>query len=160
MLFRITEQDVFEDNPHLKAMKEFKGIQDAQFRYVAFYADWLSPYRNLSEEERRMRAEERAGMYISLESVKTFISAYYDIQGIKHLRNSLDALDKACSKAMDKLQDEEVTDADDLKKYSSTLATLTSQKFEFMKMINTHMNVTEQDIIGEDAMSTADEINV
>jgi hypothetical protein len=160
MLFRITENDVYEDNPHLSLMKEFKGITDSQFRFVCFYSDWQSPYRNLGKEERVARSNEVAGTSFELSDLVTFVDRYYDMQGIKHWRKGIDAIDAALQKVMDSLQDEDVKDADELKKLSASLSTLTNQKVDFIKKVNEHLNLTDMEIVGEDVMTTADEVSV
>jgi hypothetical protein len=160
MLFRITENSVFEDNPHISLMKEFKGITDQQMRFVCFYADWQSPYRNLGKDERVARSNEVSGTAFELKDVLLYVDRYYDMQGIKHWRKGIDAVDAALTKVMNSLYDESITDADELKKLSASLSTLTSQKVDFIKKVNEHLNLSDMEMVGEDVMTTADEVSV
>ncbi|MFN7882970.1 MAG: hypothetical protein ACK5PF_08150, partial [bacterium] len=61
MLFKISKNDVFEDNPHISILPQFKGITSDEFMFVALYADWKSPYKNLPQEQRYSRALESVG---------------------------------------------------------------------------------------------------
>lgn len=81
MLFKISQEDVFEDNPHLSIMPQFKGITSDEFKFVALYADWKSPYKNLSPDERYQKALLNVSS-IRKDKIGKYIEAYHDIQGI------------------------------------------------------------------------------
>ena len=151
MLFRLTEGSLFEDNPVITTMKEFAGITEQQMKFVIMYADWLSPYRNLGEEERRSRALDYAGID-SADGLKKFVSKYYDIQGIATERKSIDAIDKGLEAIRNKLADAESLDAGEIQKLTKALVELSSQRRFVMKQINELMGLEEIQI-GEDESS-------
>ena len=95
MLFKISQEDVFEDNPHLLILTEFKGITSDEFKFVALYADWKSPYKNLSPEERYQKALLNVSS-IRKDKIGKYIEAYHDMQGIGSERESLEALRQPC----------------------------------------------------------------
>jgi hypothetical protein len=135
MLFRITTESVFEDNPHLKLLKEFKGITDQQFRYVAFYSDWQSPYRNLDHTERSSRSMDISGLDTA-DGLDAYIEAYYDIQGIGAERRNIDAIDSGLEAIRSGLMDAKDKEPDDIKKLTTALVELTKQRKVLIKMIN------------------------
>jgi hypothetical protein len=62
MLYKIVhDKEVFDLNPELLAIEGFARLTDRQFRYVALYADRLSPLKTLPDKERRERAAKIAG---------------------------------------------------------------------------------------------------
>lgn len=62
MLFKVEHgKDIFELNPELKAVAEFAHLTSRQMSYVALYADYGSPYRKLSTEEKKFQAALEAG---------------------------------------------------------------------------------------------------
>ena len=61
MLIRLSDKDVFEQNPELKAIPEFKACSDRDMRYIALVYDYESPMRKLPLKERCEKAALRAG---------------------------------------------------------------------------------------------------
>ena len=154
MLFRLTEGSLFEDNPVIKTMKEFSGVTEQQMKFVIMYADWLSPYRNLGEEERQIRALDYAGIDYE-DSLKKYVSKYYDIQGIATERKPIDAIDKGLEAIRKKLGDADNLDAGEIQKLTKALVELSSQRRLVMKQINELMGLEEVHI-GEDDSSSID----
>lgn len=59
--FKLTKNDIFEDNPELKAIPEFERLTERQMRYV-FLVDWLgSPLRLMKIEDRKYKAAIMSG---------------------------------------------------------------------------------------------------
>jgi hypothetical protein len=61
MRFKITPEDVFVDNPELLCIEEFKDLPSREFKYVAFFVDYDSPFRGLPSKEKRIQAAQAAG---------------------------------------------------------------------------------------------------
>jgi hypothetical protein len=156
MLFIVRhDESVFESNPHLSLMSAFKGITDEQFKYVAFYADWKSPLRNLPDTQRKDAAMLDSGID-STDGLEKYVEAYYEMQGITNERESVGALDAALVEIRNRLRNPKDLLPDDFKKLSSALVDLTKQRKMITDLINDRLNV-EDVVIGEDdGLSTAD----
>jgi len=156
MLFKISQEDVFDDNPHLSILTEFKGITSDEFKFVALYADWKSPYKNLSPEERYQKALLNVSS-VRKDKIGKYIEAYHDMQGIGSERESLEALEAALSEIRKRLKGAQGLEADEIKKLSASLIDLTKQRKAIEIMINTEMNMDMQkDSSAEDEMSAID----
>jgi len=59
--FKLTKEDVFQDNPEFLAIPEFERLTERQMRYIML-VDWYgSPLRLLKSEDRKFRAALMAG---------------------------------------------------------------------------------------------------
>lgn len=155
MLFRIREEeDFFETNPQAKMEKGFRGASSTQMKFVAFYADWMSPYRNLPDNERLSRSLDASGLE-SEEGTEAYIDVYNDIQGIKEERESIDSIRIALNTVREKLRTS--NDVDDLKKLANALAELLKQKNIITKAINEIMNIEDSSTVEEDGKSLIDD---
>lgn len=144
MLFNVSEKDFFEDNPHARIMKEFSGATSAQLKFVALFADWLSPYRKLAPAERRERCLMAAGYKAKginfakdgddilkgkNEDVERYIIAYKDIQGIGSEELSLGAIKAAEDNIRDRLNNlDETTTAKDISELAKSLTLLAKER--------------------------------
>lgn len=146
MLFRLTEGSLFEDNPVIKTMKEFSGVTEQQMKFVIMYADWMSPYRNLVEEERKSRALDYAGLDTA-EGLEDYILAYYDMQGVGVERQSIDAVDAGLNAIREQLKTSKDKDPAEIQKLVKSLTELTKERRNFVKYIN--------DTIGNDSNELA-----
>ena len=159
MLFIIrAEESLFESNPHITSIPAFKGIKDEQFRYVAFYADWKSPFRNLPDSQRKDAAMQAA----ELESDKgcdAYIEGYYEMQGITNERESVGALDAALVEIRKRLRSASSLQPDDFKKLSGALVDLTKQRKMITDLINDKLNVEDVQLQMDEGMSTIDGYN-
>lgn len=62
MLFKvIAGKDTFSLNPQLKAIEEFARLTDRQMTYVILATDYKTPFKRLSQEERKFQAAVSAG---------------------------------------------------------------------------------------------------
>lgn len=155
MLFRLTEGSLFEDNPVITTMKEFAGITEQQMKFVIMYADWLSPYRNLGEEERRSRALDYAGID-SADGLEHYILAYYDMQGVGVERQSIDAVDVGLNAIREQLKTSKDKDPADIQKLVKSLTELTKERRNFVKYINDAIGNDSQDVGMNDGESAID----
>ena len=72
MLFKLPRgKSCFDENPELLNIPEFAELTDKQFRYVAFYVDFKSPFRHQPDEERKRLAAIEAGYSIQNGHSKT-----------------------------------------------------------------------------------------
>jgi hypothetical protein len=158
MLFKISQEDVFEDNPHLSILPQFKGITSDEFKFVALYADWKSPYKNLGPDERYQRA---AGSVESIrkEKMDKYVQAYYEMQGIGSERESLEALEAALSEIRKRLKDAANLEADEIKKLSASLIDLTKQRKAIELLINNEMNMEQTQDSEVGGMSAIDDFH-
>lgn len=155
MLFKISQEDVFNDNPHLSILPQFKGITSNEFKFVALYTDWKSPYKNLPQDQRYSRALESVGE-IRSEKMDQYIQAYQDLQGIGPERESLDALESALTEIRKRLKNAAELEADEIKKLSSSLIELTKQRKAIELIINDELNIEASAASDEDEMSSID----
>lgn len=155
MLFKISQEDVFEDNPHLSILPQFKGITSDEFKFVALYADWKSPYKNLPQEQRYLRALESVSE-IRQDKVEPYIWAYQQMQGIGSERESLDALEAALTEIRRRLKLASELEADEIKKLSSSLIDLTKQRKAIELIINEELNIEATSVDDKDEMSSID----
>jgi phosphotransferase system IIB component len=156
MLFIIrAEESVFESNPHISTMSAFKGITDEQFRYVAFYADWKSPYRNLPDAQRRDAALLDSGLK-SDNGMEKYVKAYLKMQGIENERDNIEALDFALTEIRKRLKSSSSLESDEFKKLSGALVDLAKQRNLIMDMINDSLNIEDLDMQMDEGMSTID----
>lgn len=158
MLFKISQEDVFDDNPHLSILPQFKGITSDEFKFVALYADWKSPYKNLSPDERYQRA---VGSVASIRKDKMdkYIQAYYEMQGIGSERESLEALEAALSEIRKRLKGAAGLEADEIKKLSASLIDLTKQRKAIELLINNEMNMEQPQDSEVGGMSAIDDFH-
>lgn len=61
MLYKVTKNDIFKDNPDLEIIPEFASCTDRQLKYMMLVYDYESPLRQLPEEERKDKALRIAG---------------------------------------------------------------------------------------------------
>jgi len=155
MLFKISKSDVFEDNPHISILPQFKGITSEEFKFVALYADWKSPYKNLPQEQRYSRALESVSE-IRQDKVEPYIWAYQQMQGIGSERESLDALEAALTEIRKRLKLASELEADEIKKLSSSLIELTKQRKAIELIINEELNIEATSVDDKDEMSSID----
>jgi hypothetical protein len=158
MLFKISQEDVFDDNPHLSILPQFKGITSDEFKFVALYADWKSPYKNLGPEERYQRAM-GAVESIRKEKIDKYVQAYYEMQGIGSERESLEALEAALSEIRKRLKNAADLEADEIKKLSASLIDLTKQRKAIELLINNEMNMEQPQDSEVGGMSAIDEFH-
>lgn len=159
MLFNInSEESVFESNPHITSMVAFKGISEEQFRFVAFYADWKSPYRNLPDLQRKESAMLDAGLK-SDKGCEPYITAYYEMQGIANERESVGALDEALNEIRKRLRNSSGLESDEFKKLSDSLVSLTKQRKLISDLINDKLNIEDMQMTTDDGASTLDNYN-
>ena len=158
MLFKISQEDVFDDNPHLSILPQFKGITSDEFKFVSLYADWKSPYKNLSPDERYQRA---IGSVASIRKDKMdkYIQAYYEMQGIGSERESLEALEAALSEIRKRLKGAAGLEADEIKKLSASLIDLTKQRKAIELLINNEMNMEQPQDSEVGSMSAIDDFH-
>jgi len=158
MLFKISQEDVFDDNPHLSILPQFKGITSDEFKFVSLYADWKSPYKNLGPDERYQRA---IGSVASIRKDKmdTYIQAYYEMQGIGSERESLEALEAALSEIRKRLKGAAGLEADEIKKLSASLIDLTKQRKAIELLINNEMNMEQPQDSEVGSMSAIDDFH-
>lgn len=158
MLFKISQEDVFDDNPHLSILPQFKGITSDEFKFVALYADWKSPYKNLSPDERYQRS---VGSVASIRKDKMdkYIQAYYEMQGIGSERESLEALEAALSEIRKRLKGAAGLEADEIKKLSASLIELTKQRKAIELLINNEMNMEQPQDSEVGGMSAIDDFH-
>ncbi len=158
MLFKISQEDVFDDNPHLSILPQFKGITSDEFKFVSLYADWKSPYKNLGPDERYQRA---IGSVASIRKDKMdkYIQAYYEMQGIGSERESLEALEAALSEIRKRLKGASGLEADEIKKLSASLIDLTKQRKAIELLINNEMNMEQPQDSEVGGMSAIDDFH-
>lgn len=158
MLFNVSERDFFEDNPHVRIMPEFAGANSAQLKFVALFSDWLSPYRKLSQQERRERALMAAGGYVSKggqfskegtaimagknKEVEGYIEMYKKIQGISSEEQSLDAIKMGEKTIRDRLNSlDETTPAKDIGDLAKSLTMLAKERRILEDLIDEKLGV-------------------
>lgn len=56
MTYKITDNDIFEDNPVLKSNEKYNTCTSRELKYVFLTFDYDSPYRKLSLPERKLKA--------------------------------------------------------------------------------------------------------
>jgi hypothetical protein len=56
MLIKITENDVFKDNPELSVIPELKSLKSNELKFIALVYDYESIYRQHPMEDRKLRA--------------------------------------------------------------------------------------------------------
>jgi hypothetical protein len=61
MLFKVTEKDVFEDNPELNSVPEFIGKSSRMLKYIFLVYDFDGPYRKMPLPARKERCVIQAG---------------------------------------------------------------------------------------------------
>lgn len=61
MFFKVTEKDVFKENPELKLIDGFKECKDKELKYVFLCYDYSGPFRKLPKTERQQKAMLAAG---------------------------------------------------------------------------------------------------
>jgi hypothetical protein len=62
MLFKVeASKDTFSLNPGLKAIQEFERLTERQMTYVILTADYKSPFRKLTSDDRKLQAALIAG---------------------------------------------------------------------------------------------------
>lgn len=61
MLFKVTNNDVFEDNPSLNSVPEFSGKSERMLKYIFLTYDFDSPYRKIPIELRKEKCVILAG---------------------------------------------------------------------------------------------------
>lgn len=61
MLFKVTKNDIFQDNPELSMLGDLVNLTDRQMKYICFVYDYESPFRKLPLDERKERAADLVG---------------------------------------------------------------------------------------------------
>lgn len=61
MIVKVSNKDVFKDNPWLETIDGLKQCTSKQIKYVALCYDYQSPFKNMSFENRREEALSAAG---------------------------------------------------------------------------------------------------
>lgn len=61
MLFKVTKEDIFKDNPELLAVEAFAKCTDRQLKYVFLTYDYKSPLRMMEINARKEKALKMAG---------------------------------------------------------------------------------------------------
>jgi len=61
MLFLVTKAPVREDNQELLAISEFEPCSDRELKWVFLTYDYQTPYRQLSQNDRKEQAAEQVG---------------------------------------------------------------------------------------------------
>lgn len=61
MLFKVTQRDIFEDNPELAYNEVFSSLASKDLKYVFLAYDYLSPLRQMPIEQRKEKAAMDAG---------------------------------------------------------------------------------------------------
>lgn len=61
MIFKVTDKDIFEDNPSLMAFEEFAKCTSRQLKYVFLTYDYDTPLKKLPIDQRKEQAALRAG---------------------------------------------------------------------------------------------------
>ena len=65
MLYKLVPgEDVFKNNPELKAVKEFLCLNSKEMEFVVWYADPKSPLRRHADKERRRLAALKSGYVV------------------------------------------------------------------------------------------------
>ena len=100
MLAIITQNDIFADNPWMRADHVFGQYSSEQLKYVGFYADAGSPYRELPKVMRKNESllsahgaqESTPEMILSVSKVKPAIDHWMKLQSSDSVRDSLDGV--------------------------------------------------------------------
>jgi hypothetical protein len=56
MIFKVSKNDFFEDNPSAKAVEAFVVCSSREMKYICLVYDYESPYRKLPLNERKLKA--------------------------------------------------------------------------------------------------------
>jgi hypothetical protein len=67
MIFKVSKNDFFEDNPSAKAVEAFVACSSREMKYICLVYDYESPYRKLSISERKLKAVFEADFRIEKE---------------------------------------------------------------------------------------------
>ena len=160
MLFLISDNDFFDDNPHARLMPEFGGASSNQMKFVCLFADWSSPYRKLNIQERRERSLMAASFIVKggafskegevilkgkNQKVEAYIDAYKGLQGIEDEELTLNAIKNAEKTIRERLN--AITDDDTAKDIGDTVKALTALAVERKKI-----NALIDEKLGIDAM--------
>jgi len=68
MLFKITSNDIFKDNPELMSIPEYAACSSRDLKYVFYCYDYKSPLRQLPIEDRKRKAVVMAGFKMETRS--------------------------------------------------------------------------------------------
>ncbi len=56
MIFKVTKNDFFEDNPSAKAVEAFVVCSSREMKYICLVYDYESPYHKIPMQERKLKA--------------------------------------------------------------------------------------------------------
>lgn len=70
MLFKITKEDIFKDNPELNSIEAFSKCTDRQLKYVFYVYDYKSPLRTMETEARKEKAARLAGYKLEKDNTR------------------------------------------------------------------------------------------
>lgn len=179
MTYKVTDADIFEDNPELKTIEEYKTCTSRQLKFVFLAYDYKGPYRRLRPEDRKRHAAIQAGYKTEKDSqrldmnarnavngnvaaieraIKYFLSTQYDedretLMAIKNLIMDIKTL---CNK-----RDKNVNEMEKAVKLAKDLPGLEKTKKELQEIFNLRDNQSEDEITVKDdvQLSTLDELN-
>lgn len=102
MKFKVTDNDVFDDNPELRAIPEFVNVPSRSLKYIFFVFDFHSPYKNIPLDSRKELAAKDVGF--KMEKDKEGREIRLDKNAREVIGGKNDAVE-AATKKFDLLQD-------------------------------------------------------
>lgn len=178
MTYKVTEADIFEDNPELTTIDEYKTCTSRQLKYVFLAYDYKGPYRRLKPDDRKRHAAIQAGYKAEKETnrldmnarnavngnvvaieraIKYFLSTQYDEdrETLAAIKNLIMDIKTLCNK-----KDKNINEMEKAVKLAKDLPGLEKTKKELQEIFNLRDNQSEDEVIVKDEiqLSTLDEL--
>lgn len=178
MTYKVTDNDIFEDNPELKSIEEYKTCTSRQLKYVFLAFDYKGPYRRLPAVDRKRHAAIQAGYKTEKDSTRLdmnarnvvngnvaavaratqyFLSTQYDEdrETLAAIKNLIADIKTLCNK-----KDKSVQEMEKVVKLAKDLPGLEKTKKELQEIFNMRETHETEETIKEDVqLSTLDELN-
>lgn len=175
MLFKISDNGLFEDNPELKAIPEFRALSEAELRYVVLFSDWAGPFRRCTIDDKKMKSLIAAGFTkksggLSPQGKKIYednedfilkaVKAYKELQGWSEME-ILEGIDSSLKRYNELLKDPK-TKVNDRVKITKGLVDLVKQRNQIASLYEERLGnneVPEDEEEVEEELSILDQIN-
>lgn len=179
MTYKVSDNDIFADNPELKAIPEFANCTSQQLKYVFLAFDYGSPFKKLPASQRKEKAAYRAGYKYekggkrldmnarnlvqgkvrSVEAATAkFMEMQFDEDRESHiaLKTLINDIRKLCSKS-----DKTLVEIEKAAKLAEKLPVLEKAKKELEALFNlrTDNDNEEDEPLENEILSALDEIN-
>lgn len=179
MTYKVSENNIFDDNPELKTVPEFANCTSQQMKYVVLAFDYGSPYKKLPAKSRKEKAAFRAGYKyekggkrldmnarnVIAGKVRTvqaatakFMELQYDEdrESYEAIKTLITDIRKLCSK-----QEKTLTEIEKAAKLAEKLPVLEKAKKELESLFNLRDSSHEEEEVQteDETLSILDEIN-